>query len=150
VTQDFEDTAGPFDGAQDRPFDGAQDRPFDGAQDRPGEEPGREHRYKYNAGLDPTGGRVGGLNARLRSQGRDHIGQLDAFYDQGLISEVLYLVSIGKEASVYCCSGGRFLAGRQQSAGRIAEWSEGDSRADPTTPPQSSFPSTSSGQAGSG
>jgi RIO kinase 1 len=70
------------------------------------------------------GGHVSGLRARRRSQGRDHIGQLDAFYDEGLISEVLYLVSIGKEASVYCCAGGRFLAGRQASAGRIAGWED--------------------------
>ncbi|HXH23530.1 MAG TPA: RIO1 family regulatory kinase/ATPase [Dehalococcoidia bacterium] len=56
------------------------------------------------------GGHVGGLGMQRRSQGRDHVQQLDSFYDQGLISEVLYLVSIGKEASVYCCAAGRFLA----------------------------------------
>jgi RIO kinase 1 len=71
------------------------------------------------------GGRVSGLGTQRRSQGRDHIQQLDDFYDQGLISEVLYLVSIGKEASVYCCHGGRFLAGRQASASRIADWDDG-------------------------
>jgi RIO kinase 1 len=71
------------------------------------------------------GGRLSGLGTQRRSQGRDHIQQLDAFYDQGLISEVLYLVSIGKEASVYCCRGGRFLAGRQASTSRITDWDDG-------------------------
>ena len=68
------------------------------------------------------GGQVSGLRAWRRSQGRDHIQQLDSFYGQGFISEVLYLVSIGKEASVYCCRGGVFLAGRQASTSRIADW----------------------------
>ena len=58
------------------------------------------------------GGSVTGLRGVRRSQGRDHIQQLDSFYAQGLIEEVLYLVRIGKEASVYCCRGGEFLAGR--------------------------------------
>ena len=122
MTQDFDDTA------------------------RAGHEPEGQYRYKYNAGLDPTGGRVGGLNARLRSQGRDHIGQLDAFYDEGLISEVLYLVSIGKEASVYCCAAGEHLA--SDNSRRLAGWDPGgrkashgqESRPVPT-PPRSSFES---------
>jgi RIO kinase 1 len=88
VTQDFEDSLEP-------------------AQDA-----GNPYRYKYFASLDPEGGRVAGIGGWRRSQGRDHSQQLDTFFNQGLISEVLYLVRIGKEASVYCCRGGEFLAGR--------------------------------------
>ena len=45
----------------------------------------------------------------LRSQGRDHGAQLDLFFAQGLITEVLGLIKIGKEASVYCCRAGAEL-----------------------------------------
>src|SRR4051812_1446814 len=41
-----------------------------------------------------------------RSQGGDHIAQLEEFIDNGLIEEVIGLVRTGKEASVYCCRGG--------------------------------------------
>jgi RIO kinase 1 len=41
-----------------------------------------------------------------RSQGRDHLPQLEDFFDQGYIDEVLGLVKTGKEATVYCCRGG--------------------------------------------
>src|SRR5688500_15667795 len=44
-----------------------------------------------------------------RSQGRDHLYQLDAFYDQSLITEVLGIIKIGKEASAYCCRAGSSL-----------------------------------------
>ena len=44
-----------------------------------------------------------------RSQGGEHIAKLETFQDQGLIGEVLGLVKIGKEASVYCCRGGPAL-----------------------------------------
>jgi RIO kinase 1 len=45
-----------------------------------------------------------------RSQGRDHLEQFEAFIEEGLIGEVLGLVKIGKEASVYCCRAGDALA----------------------------------------
>ncbi len=82
----------------------------------PHEGPARVLEYKYNPGLDAAAGHVEGLRAWRRSQGRDHIQQLDTFYDQGLIAEVLYLVRIGKEASVYCCRGGLNLNARLISA----------------------------------
>jgi len=66
------------------------------------------------------GGHISGLRAWRRSQGRDHIQQLDTFYAQGLISEVLYLISIGKEASVYCCAAGEHLTGDQSR--RLMGW----------------------------
>jgi RIO kinase 1 len=44
-----------------------------------------------------------------RSQGRDLITQLEPFFDQGLIEEVIGLVKTGKEASVYCCRAGAAL-----------------------------------------
>ncbi len=66
------------------------------------------------------GGHVGGLRGWRRSQGRDHIQQLDTFYHQGLISEVLYLISIGKEASVYCCAAGEHLKAGESR--RLAGW----------------------------
>ncbi len=47
----------------------------------------------------------------LRSSGRDHGTQLDMFFAEGLITEVLGLVKIGKEASVYCCQAGSELGG---------------------------------------
>ena len=72
----------------------------------------RPYRYRYDPSYDPSGGQVSGLGGHRRSQGRDHIRQLDSFYHQGLISDVLYLVRIGKEASVYCCRGGEFLSSR--------------------------------------
>jgi RIO kinase 1 len=71
--------------------------------------PSRHRRYRYDATLDPDAGRLEGLRGRLRSQGRDHVRQLDTFFDRGAIAEVLYLVRIGKEASVYCCRAGRRL-----------------------------------------
>lgn len=46
-----------------------------------------------------------------RSQGGQHLEQLEEFFDSGLIEEVLGLVKIGKEASVYCCRGGPGLGG---------------------------------------
>jgi RIO kinase 1 len=51
-----------------------------------------------------------------RSQGRDHFQQLDSFFSQGLITEILGLVKIGKEASVYRCQGGSELGGRPVAA----------------------------------
>ncbi len=44
-----------------------------------------------------------------RSQGRDHFTQLEPFFDQGLIEEVVGLIKTGKEASVYCCRAGAAL-----------------------------------------
>ena len=41
-----------------------------------------------------------------RSQGGNHLEQLEEFFDQGLIEDVLGLVKTGKEASVYCCKAG--------------------------------------------
>lgn len=41
-----------------------------------------------------------------RSQGRDHFKQLEPFFDQGLIEDVVGLIKAGKEASVYCCRAG--------------------------------------------
>lgn len=41
-----------------------------------------------------------------RSQGAQHLEQLEEFFDRGYIGEVLGLVKTGKEASVYCCRGG--------------------------------------------
>jgi RIO kinase 1 len=62
------------------------------------------------SGLAPLG--------RSRSSGRDHAGQLDRFYERGLITEVLGLVKTGKEASVYCCQAGEAL-GRGLVAAKI-------------------------------
>ena len=45
-----------------------------------------------------------------RSQGRDQIAQLEPFFDQGLIEEVLGLIKAGKEASAYCCLAGPAIA----------------------------------------
>lgn len=67
------------------------------------------------------GGRISGLRAWRRSQGRDHIYQLDRFYGEGLISEVLSLVRIGKEASVYCCRAGAHLAGQHFSISALQQ-----------------------------
>jgi RIO kinase 1 len=78
----------------------------------PEDEGPRPRPFRYNAAFDPAAGGIAGLRGHRRSQGRDHARQLDSFYDQGLISDVLYLVRIGKEASVYCCRGGEFLASR--------------------------------------
>ncbi|HLF80082.1 MAG TPA: RIO1 family regulatory kinase/ATPase [Dehalococcoidia bacterium] len=44
-----------------------------------------------------------------RSQGGDHLEQLETFIDQGFVQEVLGLVRIGKEATVYCCRAGSAL-----------------------------------------
>ena len=44
-----------------------------------------------------------------RSQGRDHFRQLEPFFDQGQIEEVVGLIKTGKEASVYCCKAGPAL-----------------------------------------
>ena len=44
-----------------------------------------------------------------RSQGGNHLEQLEEFFDQGLIEDVLGLVKTGKEASVYCCKAGPSL-----------------------------------------
>ncbi len=41
-----------------------------------------------------------------RSQGRDHLPQVEEFIDLGFIEEVLGVIKTGKEASVYCCRGG--------------------------------------------
>lgn len=51
-----------------------------------------------------------------RSQGRDHFEQLDGFFSQGLITEVLGIVKTGKEASVYRCRGSSQLGGRPVAA----------------------------------
>lgn len=51
-----------------------------------------------------------------RSQGRDHFQQLDGFFSQGLITEVLGIVKIGKEASVYRCRGSSEFGGRPVAA----------------------------------
>ena len=84
------------------------------------ESPSQRRRYRYDAAVDPEAGRLEGLRGRLRSQGRDHARQLDAFYDQGAIAEVLYLVRTGKEASVYCCRAGRQLEGVPGRDGLVA------------------------------
>jgi RIO kinase 1 len=44
-----------------------------------------------------------------RSQGRDHIEQIDEFVAQGIVGEVVGLIKTGKEASVYCCTAGPAL-----------------------------------------
>ena len=36
----------------------------------------------------------------------DHTSALESFADEGWISEILYEVKSGKEATVYCCRGG--------------------------------------------
>ena len=41
-----------------------------------------------------------------RSQGRDHIEQIDELVGQGFVDEVIGLIKTGKEASVYCCTTG--------------------------------------------
>ena len=41
-----------------------------------------------------------------RSQGRDHIEQIDELVDRGFVDEVIGLIKTGKEASVYCCTTG--------------------------------------------
>src|SRR5262249_19870371 len=41
-----------------------------------------------------------------RSQGRDHLEQLDSFFQDGYIDEVIGLVRAGKEATVYVCTAG--------------------------------------------
>jgi RIO kinase 1 len=43
---------------------------------------------------------------------------LDAFFAEGLITEVLYVVRSGKEATVYCCAAGA-LTGREFLAAKI-------------------------------
>ena len=45
-----------------------------------------------------------------RSQGRDHFTQLEPFFDQGFIDDVIGLIKTGKEASVYCCRAGDAIA----------------------------------------
>jgi RIO kinase 1 len=55
-----------------------------------------------------------------RSQGRDHFTQLEPFFDQGLIEEVIGLIKAGKEASVYCCRAGAALTTpRDESRGFV-------------------------------
>jgi RIO kinase 1 len=49
------------------------------------------------------------LSRKTRS--REPHPALEAFLDEGLIEEVLYLVKSGKEATVHCCRGGRPLGG---------------------------------------
>jgi RIO kinase 1 len=51
-----------------------------------------------------------------RSQGGDQLSHLEEFVDRGLIEEVLGLVKIGKEASVYCCRAGADAGGRLVAA----------------------------------
>jgi RIO kinase 1 len=46
-----------------------------------------------------------------RSQGGDQLSRLENFMERGLIEEVLGLVKIGKEASVYCCRAGADAGG---------------------------------------
>jgi len=48
---------------------------------------------------------------RRRSQGRDHLSQLDVFFDKRLVTEVLGIIKTGKEASAYCCRAGSDLGG---------------------------------------
>ncbi len=43
---------------------------------------------------------------------------LDAFFAEGLISEILYVVKSGKEATVYCCQGGP-AAGAELLAAKV-------------------------------
>ena len=43
---------------------------------------------------------------------------LDAFIGDGFISEVLYQVRSGKEATVYCCRGGE-VAGKELLAAKV-------------------------------
>src|SRR5690606_23329385 len=47
-----------------------------------------------------------GATAMHRSQGRDQIAQLEPFFEQGLIEDVIGLIKTGKEASTYCCVAG--------------------------------------------
>jgi RIO kinase 1 len=51
-----------------------------------------------------------------RSQGRDQIAQLEPFFDQGLIEDVIGLIKTGKEASVFCCRAGAALADHLEQA----------------------------------
>jgi RIO kinase 1 len=44
-----------------------------------------------------------------RSQGRDLLTQLEPFFDEGMVEEVIGLIKTGKEASVYCCRAGAAL-----------------------------------------
>src|SRR5689334_22695882 len=61
-------------------------------------------------------GAPGGFGAeaaglRRRSQGRDHLSQLDVFFDKRLVTEILGIIKTGKEASAYCCRAGTDLGG---------------------------------------
>jgi RIO kinase 1 len=49
---------------------------------------------------------IAGPSTLRRSQGREHLQQLDAFFDQGLITAMVGIIKTGKEASAYCCRGG--------------------------------------------
>jgi len=44
-----------------------------------------------------------------RSQGRDHIAQIDELVGMGYVDEIAGLIKTGKEASVYCCTTGPVL-----------------------------------------
>jgi RIO kinase 1 len=44
-----------------------------------------------------------------RSQGRDHIVQIDELVGMGYVDEIVGLIKTGKEASVYCCTTGPVL-----------------------------------------
>ena len=44
-----------------------------------------------------------------RSQGRDHIAQIDELAGMGYVDEIAGLIKTGKEASVYCCTTGPVL-----------------------------------------
>lgn len=69
-------------------------------------------KLRRSADREVYGGFAPGAGEKvLRSQGRDHLYQLDTFYDQSLITEVLGIIKIGKEASAYCCRAGAELGG---------------------------------------
>jgi RIO kinase 1 len=46
-----------------------------------------------------------------RSQGREHLEQLDAFFDHGLVTDLVGIIKTGKEASAYCCRGSSTVGG---------------------------------------
>jgi len=60
---------------------------------------------------DLGGGFVAEAAGLRRSQGRDHLYQLDVFFDKRLITEVIGIIKTGKEASAYCCRAGSDLGG---------------------------------------
>jgi RIO kinase 1 len=60
---------------------------------------------------EPDDGFAAGTEAMRRSQGRQSLQQLDAFYDRSLITAVEGIIKIGKEASAYRCRASEELGG---------------------------------------